>query len=128
MYSNNFWSTWAKFCIITHALQQFFMKLAKNNCTLPKGGENPTPTRTIFGHNGPDFFHHDLHHDGENPTPTQTIFWHTGPAFSMVPCALGRIFKKEAYASTNLHHHQENHHPHYDDICLKYPKITYKRH
>ena len=48
VHSNNFWPNWPQFSIISHALQQFFMKLAQIDCNLPQSGENFTPTRTNF--------------------------------------------------------------------------------
>ncbi len=55
MHYCNFSGKWPYIIATLHALQQFFIKLARNNCNLPQGGENPTPTQTILRHNGPHF-------------------------------------------------------------------------
>ncbi len=116
MHSNNFWPKWPQICIISHALHQFFMKLAQNICNLPQSGANPTPTRTIFVHNGPDFFRmtcasSNLHHSGKNPTPTWTFFGNTGPDFSIMACAFN-----------TLHHSGESSTPTQTGIMTYFPQ------
>ena len=87
---------------VSHALQQFFMKLAQNNCDFNHIGENPTPTRTILGHTGPDFsmapctlynamriqtyFRQRGLWIRKTATPTWAILGHNGPDFFIMAC------------------------------------------
>ena len=79
MHSTSFLPTWPQFYIISHALQQFFVKLALIYCNLPRSRGNPTPTRTFFGHTGPHF--QQFTSQSTNPTPHSHIFLAYWPIF-----------------------------------------------
>ncbi len=136
MRSTSFLPTWPQFSIISHALQQFFVKLAQNNWTLPCRGERPYPHSDIFLAYWPILFNDGMHFQWftsqwSKPYPplrqflgilAQLFPWYHAHSNNTLPPlgqCLGILAQLFSWChahydifSTKRPMHPENHHPH----------------